>query len=72
VQRGGKKFAIPQPSTAERFDIGIKLINALSAKALKRYEFLALSASACAVCVYTNNQEAMHDSCVSAWRGMAC
>lgn len=25
VQRGGKKFAILQPSTAERFDIGIKL-----------------------------------------------
>jgi len=25
VQRGGKKFAILQPSTADRFDIGIKL-----------------------------------------------
>ena len=25
VQRGGRKFAILQPSTAERFDIGIKL-----------------------------------------------
>jgi hypothetical protein len=25
VQRGGKKFAILQPSSAERFDVGIKL-----------------------------------------------
>ncbi len=35
LQRGGRKFAILQPSTAERFDIGIKLKGAAPAGRFK-------------------------------------